>query len=263
MLQVSQLFIYPVKSLGGIALDKADITDRGFLYDRRWMLIDDNNRFLTQREHYIMALFKLQLQPDGIAVRFKDATFTIPFEPQTNISEQVVIWNDTCTAIIVSEAANQWFSERMQLPCRLVYMPDNAHRQVETDYAQNGEIVSFADAYPFLLIGQASLDELNSRLEQPVPINRFRPNIVFTGGSPYQEDEMHQFTIGNVTFYGVKPCGRCVMTTVDQQTASKGQEPLRTLAGYRTSNKKVLFGQNLLHNGQGVIHTGDILHLIE
>lgn len=262
MLQVSQLFIYPVKSLGGIALEKADITDRGFKYDRRWMLIDDENRFLTQREHTVMALFKLQLSTEGILVHFKDDAFTIPFEPLTTIAEQVTVWDDTCPATIVSPAANQWFSERMGFRVRLVYMPDNSHRKVETAYAKQDEIVSFADGYPFLIIGQSSLDELNGRLETPVPMDRFRPNIVFTGGTPFQEDEMHHFQIGDINFFGVKPCGRCVMTTVDQQTATKGQEPLRTLARYRTHNKKVLFGQNLLHNGQGAIHTGDILQLL-
>lgn len=262
MLQVSELYIYPVKSLGGIPLDNAEITDRGFKYDRRWMLIDDNNRFLTQRAHHIMALFKLQLTTEGILVQFQDDSFTIPFEPETATTTQVTVWEDTCSATIVSEAANTWFSEKMQLSCQLVYMPDNSHRKVETAYAKNEEIVSFADGYPFLLIGQASLDELNGRLTDAVPMNRFRPNIVFTGGTPFQEDEMHQFRIGDVDFFGVKRCGRCVMTTVDQQTAIKGQEPLRTLASYRTSNKKVLFGQNLLHKGQGAIQKGDMLQLL-
>lgn len=262
MLQVSELYIYPVKSLGGIALDKAEITDRGFKYDRRWMLIDDNNRFLTQREHYNMALFKLQLTAEGIVVRFEEDAFTIPFQPQTTITEQVTIWEDTCAATIVSDNANTWFSEKMQIPCRLVYMPENSLRKVDTAYAKQEEIVSFADGYPFLLIGQASLDELNGRLPSAVPMNRFRPNIVFTGGTPFQEDEMQQFRIGDINFFGVKPCGRCVMTTVDQQTAVKGKEPLKTLASYRTSNKKVLFGQNLLHKGVGVIHKHDQLHLL-
>jgi uncharacterized protein len=263
MLQISHLYIYPVKSLGGIALDKANITDRGFTYDRRWMLIDENNRFLTQRDHPIMALFKLQLTDEGILVRFQEDAFTIPFEPLTTISEQVTIWDDTCFATLVGEAADKWFSERMQLPCRLVYMPDNSRRKVDMTFAKNEEIVSFADGYPFLIIGQASLDELNGRLETPVPMDRFRPNIVFTGGTPFQEDEMHSFRIGEIRFFGVKPCGRCVMTTVNQETAIKGKEPLKTLSSYRTRDKKVLFGQNLLHTGQGVIRTGDVLHLSE
>jgi uncharacterized protein YcbX len=262
MLAVSQLFIYPVKSLGGIALDVATVTDRGLQHDRRWLLIDDQHRFLTQREHPVMALFKLSITPTGIGVDFKGDPFTIPFQPQTNTTHQVQIWNDTCIATVVSEEADNWFSERMGFPCQLVYMPDNTHRKVEAPYAKNNEIVSFADGYPFLIIGQASLDELNGRLEKPVPMNRFRPNIVFTGGTPYQEDNMQHFVIGDIHFYGVKPCGRCIMTTIDQQTATKGQEPLRTLASYRTAHKKVLFGQNLLHTGQGLIRTGDSLEII-
>jgi len=259
MLTISQLFIYPVKSLGGIALDKAAVTDRGLQYDRRWMLIDENNRFLTQREHPVMALFKLSLQPDGIGVNFKGDTATIPFQPQTNITEEVTIWDDTCRATRVSAALDSWFSERMEMPARLVFMTEDSLRKVDTTYASHDEIVSFADGYPFLLIGQASLDELNGRLEDKLPMNRFRPNIVFTGGTPFQEDNMQHFTIGDIDFYGVKPCARCVMTTIDQQTAVKGHEPLRTLSRYRLTNKKVMFGQNLLHKGEGVIQTGDVL----
>lgn len=247
--------------MGGIALDEATVTDRGLQYDRRWLLIDENNRFLTQREHPVMALFKLSILPEGIGVNFKGDTVTIPFQPQTDITEAVVIWDDTCQATLVSPTLDAWFSERTGMSCRLVYMTEDSRRKVDTNYAGNNEIVSFADGYPFLLIGQASLDDLNSKLEDKLPIDRFRPNIVFTGGTPFQEDEMRHFTIGNIDFFGVKPCARCVMTTIDQQTATKGQEPLRTLAGYRLANKKVLFGQNLLHRGVGEIRTGDVLRM--
>ena len=130
-------------------------------------------------------------------------------------------------------------------------MPENLHRQVDTKYASKGDITSFSDGYPFLIIGQESLNLLNSKLEKPLPINRFRPNLVFNGGQPHDEDRWKQFSINDITFYGVKPCSRCVVTTVDQETGSAGTEPLRTLTTYRKFDHKVNFGMNLLHKGKG------------
>jgi hypothetical protein len=159
----------------------------------------------------------------------------------------------------VSAEADDWFSDQLGMPCRLVYMPDTTRRQVDGRYANNKEITSFSDAFPLLIIGQASLDELNSRLPVALPMNRFRPNIVFTGGTPYQEDAMKQFEIAGISFYGVKPCSRCVITTIDQQTAGKAKEPLKTLHTYRQRNNNVYFGQNLLFRGAGTVKVGDTI----
>jgi len=261
MLQISQLYIYPIKSLGGIALNEAIITDRGFQYDRRWMLVDHNNLFISQREVHQMALMKLALTDNGVQVTHsvKQSSHTIPFHTAKNEFAAVTIWDDTCTGQFVSDAADEWFSTMLEIPCRLVYMPDNTHRITDQRYTSENSITSFSDAYPFLLIGQASLDDLNSRLAEPLPMNRFRPNIVFTGGEPYREDMMHTFTIGNITFYGVKLCARCVMTTINQDNGTTGKEPLKTLARYRFKNNKIMFGQNLAHKGLGEIRVGDEL----
>jgi uncharacterized protein YcbX len=265
MLQVSQLFIYPVKSLGGIALDKAMVTDRGFQYDRRWMLVDLNNVFISQRDVHKLALMKLSITDNGIRVdyRVKGSSYTIPFQPQNNQFAGVTIWDDTCTGQFVSGEADQWFSAMLEMPCRLVYMPDETHRITDQRYTSADSITSFSDAYPFLLIGQSSLDDLNSKLTETLPIDRFRPNIVFTGGEAYQEDLMHTLHIGGVTFYGVKLCARCVMTTIDQQTAVMAKEPLKTLARYRFKNNKIMFGQNLAHHGFGEVRVGDQLEVLK
>jgi len=138
-------------------------------------------------------------------------------------------------------------------------MPDNTQRRVDGRYAHNKEITSFSDGYPLMLIGQASLDDLNSRLQSPLPMNRFRPNIVFTGGDPFLEDSMKQFEINGVRFFGVKLCARCVITTIDQQTTEKAKEPLKTLSTYRSKNNKIYFGQNLLFHGSGTISIGDAI----
>jgi uncharacterized protein YcbX len=263
MLRVSQLYIYPIKSLGGIDLNKAQVTDRGFQYDRRWMLVDHHNLFISQREVHQMALLKPALTDDGIRVThsIKKSSYTIPFDQAKNDFAEVIIWDDTCTGQFVSEEADEWFSSMLGMPCRLVYMPDDTHRITDQRYTPANSITSFSDAYPFLLIGQSSLDDLNGKLMETIPMNRFRPNIVFTGGEPYQEDLMHTFTIGNLTFHGVKLCARCVMTTIDQENGVSGKEPLKTLACYRSKNKKIMFGQNLAHEGLGEIRVGDELRV--
>jgi uncharacterized protein YcbX len=265
MLKISQLYIYPVKSLGGIAIDKALVTDRGFEYDRRWMLVDHNNLFISQREVHQMALMRLQITDQGIHIDYpvKSSSFTIPFQPLKNEFADVTIWDDTCTGQFVSDEADAWFSNMLDIKCRLVYMPDETERIADQRYAHNNTIVSFADGYPFLLIGQASLDDLNSRLTEPLPMNSFRPNIVFTGGEPFQEDAMHTFTIGNITFHGVKLCARCIITTIDQVTTTKSKEPLKTLARYRFRDNKILFGQNLVHKDLGEISVGDQLEVLK
>lgn len=266
MLTVSELYIYPIKSLGGIALPAAALTDRGFEYDRRWMLVDENNRFLSQREVPVMACLHVSLHSEGllvINVRKTDFFYRIPFQPASTETITVSVWGESHPAQLVSAEADAWFSEQLDIPCRLVYMPDSTRRLVDENYAGNKEITSFSDGYPLLIIGQASLDDLNSRLSSPLPMNRFRPNIVFTGGTPFQEDDMKQFGIGDVQFFGVKPCARCVITTTDQETAVKGKEPLKTLNTYRNRNNKIYFGQNLLYHGNGTIRVGDTITFSE
>ena len=266
MLKISNLFIYPIKSLGGIELQNADLTDRGLANDRRWMLVDEHNQFLTQRSFPGMTLLKTAFRENKLIVYEKDNekdALTLDLEPVNGGKLQVDIWEDICEAQQVSTSADVWFSDKLRRKVKLVYMPDASRRKVDEKYALQNDITSFSDGYPVLLIGQSSLDDLNSRLDQPVPMNRFRPNIVFTGGLPYQEDEMQHFKINGHDFYGVKPCGRCVMTTINQDTGVAGPEPLRTLSMYRTENNKVNFGQNILHTGIGRIKVGDEILLVK
>ncbi len=264
MAKISGLFIYPIKSLGGIEVESALLTDRGFQYDRRWMLIDSAGRFLTQREYPVMALLQVALEQDGLQVYHKKnaaVSIRIPFEQQGE-ETTVTVWDDTMPASLVGSEFDNWFSQQLGMNCRLVFMPDYSHREVDPDYARNKELTSFSDAYPLLLIGQASLEDLNSRLEDPVPMNRFRPNIVIEGWEPYEEDSIREFNIGDIQFEAVKPCARCVLTTINQDTAEQGKDPLKTLAAYRSKKNKVLFGQNLLYNGNGYLKKGMKVHFL-
>jgi uncharacterized protein len=262
MLEVSELYIYPIKSLGGIPVTSAKVTDRGFQFDRRWMLVDNNNCFLSQREFPQMALLQVELNDDSLFVQHKakqSESIRVPVLSDPRPLVTVQVWSDKCKAEIVDPVLDEWFSDMLSIRCRLVHMPDLTNRRVDTRYASNKEITSLSDGYPFLIIGQSSLDDLNSRLPNPLPMNRFRPNIVFAGGAPFYEDHMKHFSINNIDFYGVKLCARCVITTIDQDTATKSREPLKTLSSYRQKNNKIYFGQNLLHRGQGEVKIGDTI----
>lgn len=263
MLKVSELYIYPVKSLAGIKADSAVVTDRGFQYDRRWMLIDNNNRFISQREHALLALLVPNISEKYLTIAAPDGTSVdIPLSFDNKDFIEVSIWDDECRAQLVDKAFDSWFSRQLGQDVRLVFMPDTTQRFTDPNYTEPGHITSFSDAYPFMIIGQASLDDLNARLDEPLPINRFRPNIVFTGGRPYQEDTMDSLTINNISFQGVKLCARCNVITIDQQKATSAKEPTKTLARYRAKNQKIYFGQNLAHNGTGVISVGDEICLL-
>jgi hypothetical protein len=263
MPKISQLYIYPVKSLGGISLQQAQVTSRGLQHDRRWMLIDESNVFLSQRKFPQMALFKLSLLEEGLEVIHASSLSraVIPFIPQTQEHLSVKIWDDECIGTRVSPALDEWFSNLLSFNCRLVYMGENSLRPVDPNYAGPQHITSFADAYPMLLISEASLNDLNARLKEPIGMERFRPNMVITNTEPYQEDALQHFTAAGINFYSVKPCARCVMIGVDQQTATTGTEPLKTLSGYRKANNKIYFGQNLIHDGEGVLTVGDDLSI--
>jgi uncharacterized protein len=260
MMQISQLFIYPVKSLGGIAKQSVEITSTGFKHDRRWMLVDESNLFLTQRTHPQMALLQTAETENGIAVFHKQNSqepIIIPFGNEYKEKIKVTVWDDVCAAVEVSKNLNEWFSDILHINCKLVYMPDDTKRLVDKRYAANDEVTSFSDGYPILMIGQSALDNLNSKLTEALPMERFRPNIVFTGGHAHIEDEMAAFTIGEINFLGVKPCARCVITTINQQTAQGGKEPLKTLSTYRQKNNKIYFGQNVLQQQNGIIKVGN------
>jgi uncharacterized protein YcbX len=257
MKKVSALYIYPVKSLGGIALNSSPVLPKGLQYDRRWMLVDENNQFLTQRVHPAMAMFKTTLHVDGIKVSYKEeGEIIIPFQSSGELL-QATVWNDEVQVHEVGKLHNDWFSALLGMKCKLVQFPDSHVRKVDPDFALNDDETSLSDGYPVLVISQASLDDLNSRLQQAVSINRFRPNIVVEGSVAFDEDNWKMFSLGSAKFAGVKPCARCVMTTVDQETATKGEEPLRTLSTYRKMGNKVMFGQNLLVMQPGNISVGD------
>jgi uncharacterized protein YcbX len=259
-LVLQEIYLYPIKSLGGIAVQEAQVEERGFKYDRRWMLVDQSGEFLTQRQHPQLALLQVALSESQLEVFSKgDPSQRIAFDLDlaSNQELQVSVWGDQVLARVVSVEVSRWFSDFLKMDLDLVVMPESSHRKMDPRYAVQGESVSFADGMPYVMIGQASLDELNQRLEVPISMDRFRPNLVFSGGEAYAEDQFKQLQIGEVEFQVVKPCARCVLITVNQQTGEKGKEPLATLATYRTVNNKVYFGQNAVALAPGIVRVGD------
>ena len=260
---VSKLTIFPVKSCRGIDVMLAALEPRGFRFDRRWMIADGSGRFFTQREYPRLALIAVEQGVNDLSLNAPGMqTLRIPLRLTGRPLLQVEIWDDRVQAMTAEPDAAKWISSFLGISCQFVYMPDASDRPVNPRYAFRKEQVSFADAFPFLLVSEASLADLNTRLETPLPMNRFRPNIVVAGCEPYEEDTWKQVQIGSTLFHVAKPCARCATTVVDQSTGIKGVEPLRTLSTYRTSNGKVLFGQNLIHEGGGEIRVGDAVTVI-
>ena len=277
MLTLSHLYLYPIKSLGGISVSEAVVEEKGFRYDRRFMLVTPSGGFMTQRTNYHMALIDVAIDSGGMLRvwhRYQpDNVFTMPLTVSPNAAGETIpvsIWDDeNVPAALVSPEADRWFSDALDKPCRLVFMPNNTRRPVDPEYDRpdaqgRPSAVSFADGYPYLLISQASLDDLNQRLSQPIEIARFRPNMVVSGSLPYDEDAWERFSVGRMNFYGVKPCARCVLTTIDPVTGQKGREPLHTLAQYRRWKHKILFGQNVLAdaNTDGRLRVGQAVEIV-
>ncbi len=257
---VQNLYLYPIKSLGGISVQEAQVEEKGFKYDRRWMLVDQSGGFLTQRQHPQLALLQVALGESELSVFSKvDPSREISFDLEMNSGKemQVSVWGDVVTALQVAPEVSAWFSDFLGMNVELVLMPESSHRKLDPRYAVQEESVSFADGMPYVMVGQASLDELNGRLADPVGMDRFRPNLVFSGGEAFTEDQFKQLQIGEVEFQVVKPCARCVMITVDQEKGTKGREPLATLATYRSQGSKVYFGQNAVALTQGIVRVGD------
>ena len=261
---LSQINIFPVKSAAGISMKTATVTDRGIAHDRRWMLVDRDHRFLSQRKLPRMTLISTQILQDCLRVNAPGQhELRIPLSGCTGREISVSIWSDICSALSCGPEAAEWFSRFLGKEVQLVYMPDKAERLTDPLFGENQSQVSFVDGYPFLLIAEASLMDLNKRLSVPLEMNRFRPNLVISGSAPYEEDRWQNIRIGDITFEIVKPCSRCTITTVDPENAETGKEPLKTLATYRKVGSKVYFGQNLIHRNQGILQKGMKLQILK
>ena len=256
---LASLHIYPVKGLKGIDLSEARVTERGLEHDRRFMVVDPEGEFFTQREHPKMATIWTEIAGDELrlsAPEFDEVA--VAAKPAGGDAMTVRVWRSTCDAIAPSPAADRWLTEYLGDPCRLVYMPETTRRATNPLYGGSDGAVSFADGYPFLVTSESSLAELNSRMAVKLPMNRFRPNLVVSGTGAWEEDAWGDFRVGEASFRIAKPCGRCQVTTTDQSTGEvRGPEPLATLATFRDSEEfGVRFGMNAIALATGTLRTG-------
>ncbi|MGD9841696.1 MAG: MOSC domain-containing protein [Steroidobacteraceae bacterium] len=248
--KICGLYIYPLKSCRGISLDTASVQATGLANDRRWMLVNDQGRFLTQRELPKMALIVPALSGQGMVIEAPGMPLLSVSGVMSDGVVDVTIWKDTCRAISEGEQAAAWFSEFLGVSTRLVRFDDTQTRLSSHDWT--GEIDAanqFSDGFAMLTISEASLADLNARMDIPLPMNRFRPNLVLQGLDAYAEDGIHELVAGDLHLRVVKPSTRCKITTIDQLTGvSQGSEPLASLMKYRRNPqlRGVTFGQNLI-----------------
>ena len=255
---LSQLYVYPIKSASSISLKEMDVVTRGPRFDRRWMVVDEAGMLVTQRTAPALAKVgvalgnRLKLTAPGMTA------LELPLEVEGERLE-VSVWADKMPAVVLEEATD-WFSTFLGGSYRLVYMPGESLRPMNE---HPDTLLNFADGSPFHLVSEASLADLNGRLDVPVPINRFRPNLVVSGCDAFAEDRWQTFRIGPVTFRSTGPCVRCALVTVDQATGAAGREPLKTLARYRKVGNEVWFGGNYLHHGEGTLRLDDEVEVLE
>ncbi|MFJ3334498.1 MOSC domain-containing protein [Streptomyces sp. NPDC086766] len=264
--ELHSLHIHPVKAFRGVALQSCAVEPWGLAGHRRWVVIDDGGKVVTQRGQPRLALAAAELRPDGglrLSAPGHEAV-TVPV-PEPGVTVTVDIFGEKVEAVPAAAAAHAWCSAYLGADVRLVHMDEPARRRpVAPEHALPGETVSFADGFPLLLTTVASLDALNSLIargehagEGPLPMNRFRPNVVVAGTAAWAEDAWSRVAIGEVVFRVTKRCGRCVVTTTDQRTAERGREPLRTLARHRRVGGDLAFGQNLVPERTGTLRLDD------
>jgi uncharacterized protein YcbX len=265
--QLADIRTYPVKALGGGSHDRADVEPWGLRGDRCWMVADASGQFLTQRQHPRMAALQAENIPTGLTLT--DAAgdhiaVATPGERAETLT--VTVWRDSVPARLAGAHTHAWLSDRLGIACRLVHLDDKTARKINPAYAADDAPVSFADGFPVLLATTASLADLNARLAHPIPITRFRPNLVIEGCAPWEEDTWRRIRIGDALFHVAKPCERCIVTTIDPVTGERPdkREPLLTLARFRRdAGGGVMFGQNLIPQQLGRIRAGDTVEVLE
>ena len=254
---LTELNAYPLKSGKGTALRSAELTARGLPYDREFMLVTPEGRFLTQRDFTRMALLRPSYDGEVLTVDAPGTSSLAHKAVDDGEVRAVYIQRKECEGVDQGDEAANWFSALLGTDCRLVRF--TGHRAT----SRGGGEVMFADGYPLLVISAESLDDLNTRLDEPLPMNRFRPSLVVEGLGPYGEDDVRLLRVGETVIEMVKPCARCVITTTDQETAERGREPLRTLAAYRTRDRGIQFGYNAVPRVLGTLTVGDEIEVLE
>ena len=262
-MELSAIHRYPVKSARGHALDEATMDRFGLEGDRRWMLVDSRGRFYSQRRLPNMACLDVAITTLGLRLSWQGESIEAATPDARGECVISTVWEDTVVAPVAAEPVNAWLSERLGEAVRLVYCPDTALRGVEPGYAPPSQLVAFADGYPLLLVSEAALEHLNTRLPEPVPIDRFRPNLVIRGAEPHAEDGWKRIRIGRADVTLVKPCSRCAIPSVDQSTGERDPHINGVLAQYRRRAGVIYFGMNAIAAGGSTFSVGDAVTVLD
>ncbi|MGC0418699.1 MOSC domain-containing protein [Embleya sp. AB8] len=268
MHHLASLHVYPIKSARGIDLSEAVVEPWGLAGDRRWMLVDATGRFVSQRKHPRLATVTVRQEAAGRLAVSAPSMGTLWIEPPAEVRlVPVTVWNDDVKAALGPDDAHAWFGELLGLDVQLVHLDDPTRRVPDQRFANSSDRVSFADGFPLLLTTTGSLEALNAVIDSPLPMNRFRPNVVVAGPEGWAEDRWRRVRIGDVVFRVAKPCSRCVITTTDQLTGERGPEPLRALGKHRRFGKNLVFGQNLIPElpgrTTGALRVGDAFEVLD
>jgi uncharacterized protein len=253
-LELTRLFVYPLKSAQGIEVSGAQVTERGLEHDRRFMLVDRAGNLVTARQQAKLLLVTTRMESEDLILCAPDMPeLRVSLEPE-GPELQVRVWFDWMLGLDVGIEASEWFSHLLSANVSLVWMPDRAERRMNSDFGPSR--LSFADGNPLHLIHEASLSDLENRVGMPLGVERFRPNLLVRGADAYAEDGWSTLHLGTLEFKVHEACARCMMINLQPETGGIGLEPLRTLAGYRRQGKKVLFGQHLHALSLGELRVG-------
>lgn len=261
-LSLSSIYRYPIKSAQGHKLDSAQVDRFGLVGDRRWMLVDQQGQFLSQRSHSELALLEAKYLEHGLELRYAGAKMVVQIPDSSGPRVLARVWQDTVAAVLADQECNAWLSEMFDDDVRLVYYPDTALRGVDPDRAPVGQLIAFSDGFPLLIISEASLDGLNARLNTPVPMDRFRPNLVIAGAKEHAEDAWNEIRIGSAEITLADPCSRCAIPGIDQATGKRDSETLGVLAQYRSRGGISYFGMNAYARPGSVLAVGDQVEVI-
>ena len=256
MVKLTQIYIYPIKSLPGISLKSASVKNRGLEWDRRWMLVDSNDRFITLREFPVLTQFNCEIDETGLLVRHEGSSIKI-VESAVSRKVSAQIWTDEVEVKVAAQDVNDWFTENLDVEVRLVKICDDAKRNLN----YNEGNVSLADRWPYLILGTKSVAHINTKLAANVDMLRFRPNLVVSTTEEYEEDLWQRFTIGNIDFEGYGPCGRCQMVNIDAHSGEIGENVLKVLSSYRTKGHKIVLGLQAASIQTGIITVGDSIDI--
>lgn len=243
----------------GIEIQEGKADKTGFSLDRRWMLIDKNRQFLTQRQLPEMALFVPVLHQNKIEIKYHASSVTFSQEECWGQQIETCVWDDAAQTREVSLSVSEWFSDMLHQPVQLVTLVHDNARIHHSSALKTPFPVNLADAFPYLVVGTKSIDNLNEKLSEPIPANRFRANILIETEKEHEEDHWNTYRLGSATFRSVKPCGRCSVITIDQASTQRNNEPLTVLSTYRRQNNNVTFGAHTLCLEEGIVRVGDTL----